>query len=403
MESRLFEGIKVADFTHAIAGPTTTEYLAQYGATVVKIESPNRPDPQRTMSPFKDNIAGLNRSGTFALANANKYSITLDLHHPRAKEVMKRIIAWADIVVENFRGGTMKKWGLGYDDLKKIKPNIIMLSSCMQGQTGPYGHHPGYGMPLTALTGFVEITGWPDRAPSGPFASYTDWIVPRLNALMLIAGLLYRSRTGKGQYFDCSQYEAGIHFITPLILDYTVNGRQATRMGNLCSYAAPHGVYPCQGDDRWCAISVLNDEEWQSFCNVVGSAAWTEDPRFTTAMGRIENAEELDKLMGEWTISHSAEEVMNLMQAAGISAGIVATGRDLDADPQLKYYHYFEELEHPEMGKVSYRKLPISLSKVPTELRASPCLGEHNEYFYVELIGMPEEEFIQLLQEGCFG
>ena len=277
---------------------------------------------------------------------------------------------------------------------------IIMLSTSMQGQTGPYFNHPGSGHKLTALAGFSNILGWPDRSP-GWMEAYTDFIAPRYNIIAIMAALEYRRRTGKGQYLDMSQYEAGIQFMAPLVLDYAVNKRIANRMGNQCSYAAPHNAYRCQGEDRWCAIAVFTYAGWQSFCEVIGNPALAEDPRFVTLLARKENEEELDKLVNEWTISRSAEEVMNMMQAAGVAAGVVATGEDLlDHDPQFKHRQTFVELEYPGIGK--YRTqigAHFMLSKYTCELKPAPLLGEHNEYVFKEILGMPDDEYDKLVKE----
>ncbi|GAG38987.1 unnamed protein product, partial [marine sediment metagenome] len=240
--------------------------------------------------------------------------VALNLAHSKGVEIARRFVARADIVVENFAGGVMKRMGLGYEELKRLKPDIIMLSSCMQGQTGPYATHPGFGFHLAALSGFYQITGWPDREPPylGP---YTDFIAPHFNVLAILAALDYRRRTGKGLYIDMSQYENGVHFLAPLVLDYVVNRRVAERVGNRYPCAAPHNAYRCHGEDRWCAIAVFTDEEWESLCGVIGNPAWTEYARFSNLQSRKENEEELDGLVEEWTINHSAEGVMSMLQA----------------------------------------------------------------------------------------
>jgi len=312
-----------------------------------------------------------------------------------------RLVAWADVVAENFAGGAMERMGLGYEELKKIKPDIIMLSSCMMGQTGPYATQPGYGFHMTALAGFNQITGWPDREPTAPHGPYTDFIAPHFNALAILAALDYRRRTGKGQYIDMSQYENGIHFLAPLILDYVINGREADRMGNHSAYTAPHAVYRCRGEDKWCAIAVFTDEEWDSLGKVIGSPVWTNDLRMATPQARKVNEEELDRLIEAWTINYSPEEVMALMQTAGVPAGVVETAEDLlDNDLQLRHRRSFWELDHPEIGK--YRSIGASfvLSKSPYELRRAPLLGEHNEYVLKDICGMSDEEIAELVIEG---
>ncbi|MFC1864696.1 CaiB/BaiF CoA transferase family protein [Chloroflexota bacterium] len=400
MPKKLLEGIKVADFTTNIAGPLTTKALSDYGAKVIRIEGRSRHDGSRLSGPFKDDISGLNRGGDWNQWSTGKLSVALNLTRPKGVDIAKRLVAWADIVVENFSGGVMERLGLGYEELKKVKPDIIMLSTCMMGHTGPYAAQPGYGFHLMAFSGFSQIAGWPDREPPylGP---YTDFIAPEFSAVAILAALDYRRRTGKGQYLDLSQYETGVCFMAPLILDYAVNRRVADRMGNRYEYAAPHGAYRCRGEDRWCAIAVLTDEEWQSFCKVIGSPAWTNEPRFSTLLARKQNEEELDRLVEEWTINHSSEEVMSMMQAAGVAAGVVETSEDLlEHDPQLRHRHFFWELDHPELGK--YRALgpPFVLSKSPYEMRRAPLLGEHNEYALKEILSMSDEEIAQLVIEG---
>ncbi|MDD5044978.1 MAG: CoA transferase [Candidatus Omnitrophica bacterium] len=402
MAKQLFSGIKVLDFTWAAAGPIATKILSDYGAEVVKIESTSHPDGTRIGGPFKDNIVGFNRSGCFNQWNTGKYSILLNIRNSKGLETAKKLAAWADIVVENFSGGTITRIGLGYEELKKINPGIIMLSSCMMGQTGPYAAHPGLGPMLTALSGFNQITGWPDKLPVGPSGAYTDFIGPRFTVLAIIAALDYRRRTGKGQYLDLAQYETSVHFMAPVLLDYLVNRRVTDREGNRLSYAAPHGAYQCQGVDRWCAIAVFTDKEWNSFCKVIGNPDWTQDVKFSTLLARKENEDELDKLVNEWTMNYSAEDVMHLMQAAGVAAGVLQNGQDLqDKDPQLKHRHLYWNLKHPEVGEYHALRPDFLLSKSPYEIKRAPLQGEHNEYVLREILGMSDEEIAELVIEGA--
>jgi len=394
------EGIKVVDFGWAWTIPLTARTLCDHGAEVIKIESRNRPEVHRTLGPFKDGISGLDRSGQFNQDNTGKLSIALNLAHPKGVEIAKRLVARADIVMENFAGGVIERIGLGYEELKKVKPDIIMLSSCMQGHTGSYATHPGYGYLLVALSGFSHIAGWPDREPPW-LGSYTDFPAPILNSLIILAALDYRRRTGKGQYIDMSQYENGIHFLAPIVLDYVVNRRVANRMGNRSAYAAPHGAYRCRGEDKWCAIAVFTEEEWASFGKVIGNPAWTNDPKFTTLSARKVNEDQLDRLVEEWTINYSPKEVMTMMQAAGVGAGVVQTAEDLlEYDPQLKHRHFYWELDHPEAGRYRAPGPPFGLSKSPYELRRAPLLGEHNEYVLKEILSMSDEEIAELVIEG---
>ncbi len=390
MTRQLLEGIKVVDFTWHLTGPLSTKALSDAGAEVIHVESRKRPDIQRVGAKF----------GSFNQYNSSKLGITLNLSTPEGLELVKRLIARADIVAENFAGGAMERMGLGYEELKKVKPDIIMCSSCMQGQTGPHARHPGSGHKLTALAGFNHITGWPDREP-GYIEAYTDFIGPRFNIIAILAALDYRRRTGKGQYLDMSQYENAIHFIGGLVLDYEVNKRVLGRKGNRCDYAAPHNAYRCQGEDRWCTIAVFTHEEWQSFCRVIGEPEWTHDLKFATLLNRKQNEAELDSYVEEWTVNRTAEEVMTKMQSAGVPAGVVETGEDLlDKDLQFKYRQTFVELEHPEGGKYRTQTGPhFKLSKVPFQLKRAPRLGEHNEYVFKGILGLSDEKYDRLVEE----
>lgn len=397
MAKKPLDGIKVADFCWVWTGPTTTRVLSNFGATVVKIESSRRPDVWRIQPPFKGNIPGPNRGGVFNTQNTGKLSVTINLGNPKGIELAKKLVAWADIVTDNYAGGSMARMGLGYEELKKIKPDIIMLSSALMGQSGPWHDSPGYGDQLTAISGLTQISGYPDREP-GEIGYYTDYIAPRFNAIMILAALEYRRRTGKGMYLDVAQHQGSLEYVSPLILDYIVNKRVANRMGNKCDYAAPHGNYRCQGEDRWCAIAVFTDQEWASFCKVVGNLPWTKDPKFGTIQGRKSNEEELDRLVNEWTMQHSDREVMTMMQAAGVGAALVGNNEDLlDKDPQIKYRKYYKELEHPEIGKIHAPRQPCVLSKTPDVITRAPLIGEHNEYVLKTILGMSDDEIGELV------
>ncbi len=387
----LLEGIKVVDFTWHLTGPLSTKALSDCGAEVIRVESRKRPDIQRVGA----------KTGSFSQYNTGKLGVTLNLATPKGLELCKRLIARADIVVENFAGGAMERMGLGYEVLRKLKPDIIMCSSCMQGQTGPHAKHPGSGHKLTSLAGFSHITGWPDRDP-GFIGAYTDFIGPRFNIIAIMAALEYRRRTGKGQYLDMSQFENAVHFISALSLDFQVNNRAVARMGNQCEYAAPHNAYRCVGEDRWCTIAVFTDQEWRSFCEVIGNPEWTKDEKFATLRGRKANDEELDRHVQDWTRSRSAEEVMNSMQGHGVPAGVVETGEDiLDKDPQFKFRNTFVQLDHPDGGKYRTQAGPhFLMSKTKFDVRRAPRLGEHNEYVFKEILGLPASEYDALVKEG---
>ena len=404
MDMKVFEGLKVVDFGWAIAGPLTLKYLADYGATVICVESPQRPDLLRISTPYKDGVAGVNRAGYFAYFAGNKYSIALDLNKASGIEVARKLVAWADVVADSHRPGVIEGWGLGYEELIKTKSDIIMIRSSNQGLTGPSASHPGLGNQINGLAGFINLVGWPDQEPISLIVAYTDYLAPHFAATALIGALDYRRKTGKGQLLDISQLEVGLQLIAPLLLNYMVNGQEAKAKGNSCDYAAPHGAYRCKGEDRWCAISVFTDAEWESFCKAIGEPTWTREPKFSTLGGRKEHEQELNKLVEEWTCNHEAEEVMKLLQEVGVAAGVVQNAKDLYHDPQLKERDCFWVAEHNELGKFSHLGQPSRLSKTPAKLhRSAPCLGEHTEYICRELLGIAESQFDEYLVEGAFG
>ncbi len=382
MAQKLLEGIRVIDMTVWFTGPLTTQVLADCGAEVIRLSTSTR----------TQGAGGGGRA-------INKKSITLNFREPKGLELAHQLIAKSDVVVENHAAGTLARRGMGYEDFKKVKPDIIMLSSCMQGQTGPYASHAAFGHMLTALSGFNQISGWPDKEP-GWLAAYTDFVAPRFHAISIIAALEYRRRTGKGQYLDSSQNEGGMQFMTPAILDYTVNQRVAERMGNKSTYAAPHNVYQCIGQDAWCAIAIFTDEEWRSFCRVIGNEALAGDTRFATLAARKANEEELDKLVTEWTSSRESVDVMNLLQAAGVAAGLGENAEyQMETDPQLKARNYFYEVATPDGQTLRGNPgVQFSLSKTPLERRSGSEMGGDNDYVFKELLGLSDEEVTELIQ-----
>ena len=404
MPKQALEGLKILDFGWVVAGPQTGLYFAHYGATVVRIESIHRVDVARTSMPYKDNNPGINRCGPFDFFNSGKLGMALNLSSPKGIAIARKLVVWADIVGENFAPGVMHKLGLDYPELKKIKPDIIMYSSSNLGQTGPEAAQPGVGMQLVAYTGFSMLTGWPDRTSAVPHGAYTDFPSPRLIVASVLAAVEYRRRTGKGQHLDMSQMESGIHFLAPAVMDYFVNKRVQTRNGNRCEEAAPHGAFPCQGDDRWVAIAVFNDAEWLALREAMGAPAWAMEARFATLEGRKQNEDELEERLGEWTKRFRAEEIMEKLQAAGVSAGVVKNSEDVQNDIQLAHRGYFQQLEHPEIGPLHYDGAGgCVLSKTPEKIaRPSPILGQHTEYVCREILGMGDDEFVDLLEQGVF-
>jgi benzylsuccinate CoA-transferase BbsF subunit len=385
-----------------VESPLIGACLASYGAQVIKVESSLRYDQTRIMPPFFKGMSRPDNSFHFSAVNPGKLSITLNLNHPRGKEIAKKIVKWADIVIESFTTGTMEKWGLGYKDLKKENPNIIMMSSPIYGQTGPFARHPGIGSTLVAVSGIADLTGWPDQPPQQPGFVYADFVAYRFGLLTLISALDYRRRTGKGQYIDASQFEAIVHTLTPVFLDCFANKRAVGRIGNRSTYAAPHGVYRCKGEYKYCAITVFSDEEWKDFSQVIGKPKWTESSDFSTLLNRIRNVEKLDMLVEEWTMNFTPEEVVELMQKAGVTASRVQNAEDIDKDPQLRSRQFFWEVDHPVLGTVTLMGWPLKMSKATYEMSRSPCMGEHNYDVYTKIVGLSDEEFVQFMEEGIF-
>ena len=327
--------------------------------------------------------------------------MSLDLSKPEGLDIMKRLVAWADVFIESNVPGMIDKFGLDYDNIKKLNPGIIMMSTNQMGREGPLARYKGFGVQTAAIAGYHQLTGYGDGKPMGPFGAYTDMVSIQWLLTALLAALDYRKRTGKGQYLDHSQLEAGVHFLSPAVLQYTANGEKMPQAANHELHAAPHGCYRCKGEDRWCAVSVFTDEEWRSFCTVIGNPSWTREKTFMSVTGRKENEDRLDALVEEWTLQFSPEEVSEKMQRAGISSGVVSNGEDLSKNPQLAARNFYQLLEHTEIGLSSYSNPPFKLSQSSVEVRkAAPCLGEHTEYVCREILGISDEEFINILQSG---
>lgn len=394
-------GLKVVEFAVYAAGPMVGKHLGEHGATVIRVESRSRPDGFRVhYPPYKDNIPGLDRTGSFAIFNDGKLGITLNLKRPRAVEVAKRLIAWADVLIENFVPGVMARNGLGYEAAREVNPAIIYLSSCNMGQTGPKAAQRGFGSQLTSQSGFTFLTGEPGGEPMLLFGPYIDFVAVGFGLVAVLAALDYRRRTGRGQYIDLSQYEAGLQFVAPALLDYEMNDRVTTRMGNRSADAAPHGAYPCRGEDRWCVIAVSNEDEWRALCRAAGHPEWAEDARFGSLAARKAHEEELDAVIAGWTRERTPHEVMKTLQAAGVPAGVVSRLSDLFSDPQLAHRRTWRALPHPELGQFHYVAPPFILAETPAELRRSPLLGEHNDQVYREILGLTQGEVDALVADG---
>ncbi len=396
--------IKILDFMWVMAGPASTRILADYGATVLRIESPTRVDVARTLHPHHDNQSAPDSSGLFSNCNAGKLGLSLDLGNPAAREVVHDLVRWAEVVTESFSPKAMRRWGFDYESLKKVKPDIIMLSTCLFGQTGPLSSIAGFGSMAAAISGFHNLTGWQDRAPCGLFGAYTDYVSPRFTALAILAAVQHRRQTGEGQYIDQSQAEAATHFLGPAILDFSANGRIQQRMGNADMQYAPHGVYPAQGDDRWVAIVCKTDGEWRALCSLMKRNDLVNDARFVTAAGRLQHRDELDRAVGEWTATLDAEEAEHLLQSRGIAAHQVQNAIECYHDPQLLHRGHFVDVEHPTYGKTTVEGPRAVLSRTPAKvMRHAPMLGEHNEYVLKDILGYDDEKVATLAASGVLG
>lgn len=397
------EGIKVADFEWVAAGPFSTGYLADYGAEVIRIESSTNPDMYR-FGESKDGKPGLNKSLLFGMINSNKRSFQVNMKHPRVMDVIRPILEWADVVAENFRPGTMEKWGLDYEGVKKINPKIIMVRSCVQGQTGPRGHISGFGLHLNALGGFTASTGWADRPGIPPHMAYTDCTAPVTQATAIIAAMMYRERTGKGMYIDLSQMEASLNFMAVPILDYQANGRILQRCGNYEPDLAPYAAYECAGEDRWCTICVTNEDEWKAFCKVIGDPEWTKEAKFATMEARKAHEEELDALVNEWTRQQDARDVMNSMQTAGVPAGVVANCKDIVEDPQFIARDFFTTTVSGINDDGIRFRPAYRLSSLDYDIKhdPAPCIGEANDYVCKDIIGLDDKTYEELKADGLF-
>jgi benzylsuccinate CoA-transferase BbsF subunit len=395
------ESLKVLELTRVIVGPGVASFLGCGGERVVNFESRKRLDFMRTSYPYKDNKPGIDRAAYFQRYNTDKYGISLDLSKPKGLELMKKLIIWSDVFIESNVPGMIDKFGLDYESVSKLNPEIIMLSTNQMGREGPLARYKGFGVQTAAMAGFHQITGYGDGSPIGPFGAYTDMVSVQWLLTALLAALDYRRRTGKGQYIDHSQLEAGVHFLTPAVLQYTANGEKMPQLANRESFAAPHGCYRCKGEDRWCAITVYTDDEWKAFCRAIRNPSWTRESDFTTIISRKNNEDKLDALIEEWTLKHTPEQVTEILRKAGIAAGVVASGEDLSNNPQLADRGFYKILNHSEIGPVPFSNPPFKLSETSVEVRmAAPCFGEHTEYVCREILGLSDDEFINLLNNG---
>jgi len=379
-------GLNILEFGSGAAGPIATRYFSEHGATIIRVESHSRPDFLRSMA--VSGGEGIEGSSLFDVLNPGKKSITLNLKHPDGVAIAKRLVQWSDAVVENFAPKAMKSWGLDYTALVKEKPDLVMLSTCLNGQTGPHRDYPGFGGQGSALSGYNYLTGWPDREPIGPFGTITDSLSPRFAAAVLAAALLHKRRTGKGLYLDVSQVETGAFSLSPWLLEEAVLGTSHSRMGNRSHRAVPHGTFACDGEDRWIAIACWNDEQWQRLAAMAG----IDNPRYTDLPGRLSAEDEIEAALNDWTRSQRAGPLAGELQRAGIEAVPVASFKDLiEDDPQLAARDHFVPLQRPVTGMSHYERNGFRLSDSPSRIeRPTPLLGEHTREILRDCLGCSE-------------
>jgi benzylsuccinate CoA-transferase BbsF subunit len=401
-------GVRVIDFTWLGAGPYTTRTLADHGAEVIRIESGKRMDRLRILPPFRDGkrAGSVNRSGYFADRNSNKLDVTINIKDPAGVALVLKLIAQSDVVTSNFTAGTLAGLGLGYDRAREVRPDVIFLEMGMQGAYGPDASLVGYGQTVSALTGLYHLSGLPGQVPVGTGTNYPDHVpAPAHSTFALLTALWHRRRTGEGQYIDLSQAETMVSLLGPAVLDHTVNGRNAMPQGNRADYAAPQGVYPCAGDDRWIAISVVTDEQWTRLTDELGVPELAA--RYPDLAARKAGHDALDAELGLLTGAQEPFELMRRLQKRGVPAAVVHTFGDLvDSDPQLRHRGHFAVLDHPEMGPSIYNAPPYRLHGVAggdvgaIMRRPAPLLGEHTREVCARLLGLDDARIDELTAQG---
>lgn len=400
--SRLpLEGIRVTDFTWAWAGPYCTLQMAHMGAEVIRIESQKRPCVSRLIPSFADDTPGPNRAGYFNQYSQGKKSLQLDLGRPEGIEIAKQLIAKSDIVVQNFSAGAIDRMGLGYETLKQIKPDLIMVSICGYGQTGPERQYMGYGPASVPLAGISSLTGYRDIGPAEVGISYGDPNAGIFGSFAALAALAYRQRTGKGVHIDLALWEALLVLMPEGLMDYAMNRSQPERDGNRDRWMAPHGCFKCQGDaDKWVTIACGSEAEWQALCQAMGKPELATDKRFANVTARKANEDILEALISEWAQARDRWEVTELLQKAGVSAFPSMSNKDLATNPHLQERGYLVQKEHPEVGKRIHAGIPWQMSGTPCAVRAAaPLRGQHTDEVLRDLLGMTEDA-IRKLHEG---
>lgn len=410
-------GIRVADFCWMGVGSVATRMLADYGAEVIKIENRTRLDRPRMLPIYKGESrnygeeladADPNRGGLHNNYSRNKLGITVDMKTEEGRALVDKLIASSDVVTENFAPGVMERWGLTYDKLEELSPGIIFGRMSGFGHTGPHAHFKSYGPIVQAVSGLSFISGLPGREPSGWGLSYMDNQAAYYNSTAILMAILRKNKTGKGAEVGVSATEVGITMIGPDMLDVTANGRQTRGpeypTGNRLEHpvAAPHGVYPTSVEDRWVAIAVFAEDEWERFVTVLGRPEWTQDERFANLESRHANQDVLDEYVSAWTKQRTAHEVMETLQAVDVRAGAAQTAEDLnETDPQLRERGVFFEMDHPVIGPARFEGSPVTFSRTkPDNWRSAPLLGEDNHFVFGDILGLNSDEIATLEDQG---
>ena len=402
MSTAPLEGVRIISFTNGIAGPYAGRLLCDFGAEVIVVETRKRLDtfrrPRFVYPPGTE--PHFDKSWSWAEYNRGKKSISVDLKQEEGRELIRRLVRISDAAIDNFGARVLRGFGLDYWKLKEVRPDFIMVSMQGLGQTGPEHEYVLWGMNLMPLAGLTYEWGFPDiPSPTGSGGYPTDYLAGVTAALMIVAAIEQRERTGEGQFVDMAQVENAATIMESIYMDYTINGRLQERKGNRSPYHAPHGVYRCMGEERWCAIEVRDEDEWRRFCSAIGDPPWTLDPKFAAASGRLEHVEELDRHVEDWTSHRSHLEVMDTLQRAGVPAGAVLDGRHQAECPQLVHRGAFVPIDHPKMGVATYPGVAMHLPKSPGVARRPALLGEHTNYVLTELLGLSPQE-IQRLEEA---
>lgn len=390
-----FDDLTVVDLAWVVAGPAIGRTLADYGATVIRVESRARPDAARLIGPYHDGKIDLERCALFDTFNAGKLGLTLDLRQEAAQGVLFDLIKRADVLIESFAPGRLAQWGLTWDRLHAENPALILLSTSLMGQSGPFRSFAGFGNLGAAVSGFQGLAGESDAIPIGPFGPYTDYVGPRFALVALLAALEHRRQTGKGCHLDVSQAEAGIQFLAPAVSHAADTGQNAAAMGNRDPQYAPHGVYQCAGEDEWVAIVARSDREWQRLAEVIGASAQRDN--WKTLKGRKADEDALDDIVGSWARLHHAQDIEQSLQRLGIPAHKVASAADVVNDPQLIARQHFVRLPHPLGGESIFDATRYRLSDTPARYdRVAPHYGRDNLYVLKEILGYDDDRIAAL-------